>query len=326
MGLQRKQHRQFISDTAIQHRGSIFQEEGDAYLIEFPSVTDAVLAAMDMHQNLRILQVGKGEKQRLAIRAVITVGDILHQERDTIGMAMNLTARIEKITPADEIYLSQAAWLALNKAEMETTFVDEFHFKGFVEPEKIYKVISKHGIREITDQYIVLADANGFSNFLNSNGKDRIESFLLAYDELMITTCEAYGGMIRQVNGDLYFMTFTEANQTLEAISMICRNWKTISERFNIGILIGAHKGKIYAFRSYVFGDDINITMVLSNLGRLPKSSTNQISAVISGSIGQELRGSEYEEKLEQVDRNRLTQDGGKTILREHGAYQFRME
>ena len=31
MGLQRKQHKQFIEETAIQHRGSVFDEEGDGY-------------------------------------------------------------------------------------------------------------------------------------------------------------------------------------------------------------------------------------------------------------------------------------------------------
>ena len=94
MGLQRKQHKQFISETAIRHHGAVFQEVGDAYLIEFPSVTNACLAAIEMHQNLRSIQAGRTEEQRLAIRAVITVGDILHQGSDAIGMTMNLTARI----------------------------------------------------------------------------------------------------------------------------------------------------------------------------------------------------------------------------------------
>ena len=116
IGLQRKQHKRFITDIAIKNHGSILQEEGDGYWIEFPSVTTAVLTAIEMHQNLRSMQIGKGEKQRLAIRVVITVGDILHQGNDTIGTTLSLTARIEKVTPPDEIYLSHAAWLVLNKA------------------------------------------------------------------------------------------------------------------------------------------------------------------------------------------------------------------
>jgi len=42
-----------------------------------------------------------------------------------------LAARIEAITPLDEIYLSVGAWLAVNKGEVRTALVDSFTFKGF---------------------------------------------------------------------------------------------------------------------------------------------------------------------------------------------------
>ena len=174
MGLQRKQHKQFIEETAIQHRGSVFDEEGDGYWIEFPSVTDAVLTAIDMHQALRTIQAGKGEKQRLAIRAAVTVGDILHHEKETIGMTMSLTARIANITPPDEIYLSHAAWLVLNKAEVQTSLVGEFNFKGFNEPESVYKIDQKHRNRVLTHQYIVFTDLCGWTRFTESRGIDHV--------------------------------------------------------------------------------------------------------------------------------------------------------
>jgi class 3 adenylate cyclase len=177
MGLQRRQHKQFLTDVASKYLGSIFQEEGDGYLIEFPSVTSAALAAIEMHQNLRSMQMGKGKKQRLAIRVVIAVGDILHQGNDTIGTTMSLTARIEKITPPDEIYLSQAAWLVLNKAEVQTEYVSEFNLKGFSEPEKIYRVVKRHRTRVLTDQFIVFTDAMRFTSFIKSAGIEEIEGF-----------------------------------------------------------------------------------------------------------------------------------------------------
>ncbi|WP_432812932.1 adenylate/guanylate cyclase domain-containing protein [Pantanalinema sp. GBBB05] len=56
------------------------------------------------------------------------------------GDSVNLAARIESVTPAGETYLSQAAWLALNKAEVSTEFVDSFSLKGMSEPEKVYRI------------------------------------------------------------------------------------------------------------------------------------------------------------------------------------------
>jgi class 3 adenylate cyclase len=69
------------------------------------------------------------------------VGDILHQGNDAMGMTMNLTARIEKVTPPDETYLSYAAWLTLNKADVQTSYVDEFNFKGSAKPKKYIRWI-----------------------------------------------------------------------------------------------------------------------------------------------------------------------------------------
>jgi adenylate cyclase len=326
MGLQRKQHKQFISEIAIKNRAAIFQEEGDSYWIEFPSVTEAALAAMEMHQNLRSMQAGKSEQQRLAIRAVITVGDILHQDNDTIGTTMSLTARIEKITPSDQIYLSHAAWLILNKAEVQTSFVNEFNLKGFNEPEKVYKVVQKFGIRMLTNQYIVLADAKGFTNFIKLKSTEVVENFLLEYDSLMNDASTKFGGVIRQINGDLYFLTFEGANQTISAIKMICQNWKSIVERYNIGISIGVHRGNLNMFRSYVFGDDINITGYLSELSRFYKSAMDQIFVVISGNVIDETNLTEDDAKFQPLDGEEFTQEIYKTIVREYRAYRLVVE
>ncbi len=134
------QHKRFISEIVSRNDGRIIRGEGDAFWITFPSVTTAVLTSIDVHQHLRTMQAGRGENNRLAIRVVISVGDVLHEVDDMHGYAMSLTARIEKITPPDEIYLSHAAWLILTKAEVPTAFVNEFALKGIPQPERIYKV------------------------------------------------------------------------------------------------------------------------------------------------------------------------------------------
>src|SRR5215510_7567516 len=266
MGLQRKQHRQFISETALQHRGSIFDEEGDAYWIEFPSVTDAVLAALDMHQNLHSMQAGKGEKERLTIRAVVTVGDILHQGTDTIGMTMSLTARIEKLTPPDEIYLSHAAWLLLNKAEVQTSFVNEFKVKGFAEPEKIYRVDQKYRVRTLANQFIVFTDIRGWTTFTKSSSIQEIEDVLIYYDDLLNRVCDSYGGEIRNTGGDQYFLTFSEAESLFNAIDELCESWQEIRRRYDLGLAIAIHKGDLNIIRSYLFSNDIHVTYSLKQL------------------------------------------------------------
>jgi class 3 adenylate cyclase len=74
--------------------------------------------------------VGKGD-DRLAMRIVLTLGDVLHQEGALVGDAVVLAARIEDITPPDEIYLSAAAWLTVNQAEVRQPSWTRSSSKGF---------------------------------------------------------------------------------------------------------------------------------------------------------------------------------------------------
>jgi fructose-specific component phosphotransferase system IIB-like protein len=94
---------------------------------------------MAMQEELRRTQLNKGE-DRLAMRIVITLGDVLHEEGDLFGGAIALAARIEAVTPPDDIYMSAAARLAVNQGEVRTALIDAFALKGFTEPVPVYRV------------------------------------------------------------------------------------------------------------------------------------------------------------------------------------------
>ena len=84
---------------------------------------------MAMQEELRRTQLNKGD-DRLAMRIVITLGDVLDDEGDLFGDAVALADRIEAVTPADETYMSAAARLAVNQAEVRTALVDAFAGPG----------------------------------------------------------------------------------------------------------------------------------------------------------------------------------------------------
>lgn len=326
MGQQRRQHKRFIAEIAAGNEGNIFQEEGDAYWIMFPSVTTAILAAIQMHQTLRNMQAGKGERQRLSIRAVITVGDVLFQENDTIGTTLSLTARIEKITPPDEIYLSQAAWLVMNKGEIQTSFVNEFELKGFSETEKVYKVDQKHRTRVLTDQYIIYTDAKGFTAFVKNNEPEQVEYFLFAYNDLINDICENHHGLIRQVTGDEYFLTFSEPSQLLAAIRELCSKWQAVIERYGLGLSVGIHKGSLNILRSYVYGDDIHTTFTLSGFSNLYGAKINETWVVTSRKVIEDLQGLIEKKQCQELDGSRLAQEKHRTVFQQHGAYRLIFE
>jgi class 3 adenylate cyclase len=82
-----------------------------------------------MHEALGLTPLKRGRDQ-VSMRVVIGLGDISTQDGDFVGEVLALIARIEAITPPNEIYLTTAACLALTQSEIQTARVDSFTFHG----------------------------------------------------------------------------------------------------------------------------------------------------------------------------------------------------
>lgn len=264
------QHKDFITDIAIKHQGMIIKGEGDSFWMTFPSVTTAAIAAFETQQELRILQSGKADDSRIAIRIAITLGDVLHQDNDIFGDSVNLAARIEAITPPDEIYLSQAAWLALNTAEMQTSFVNEFKLKGISEPAKIYKIEQRHRTRIIEGQIILCTDLGAFGKYQQTHTIEDTEKLLLFLDDSMKETCRRNHGVVRNIVGDSYIVTFATVTDALTTAEELFSAWEahTGTNDIQCGLNIGIHKGDVYVFRSYFFGWDVNVAGALEGMSK----------------------------------------------------------
>ena len=135
------------------YKGSIIKGEGDSFWITFNSITAAVKSAMEIQNELRESNISSLNSSRLAIRISITIGDILLQDDDIFGEAVNLCARSESITPHDEIYISNAAYLTLMKKNIKTDLVGKFSFKRFKDKELVYKFCKDRRYSRISRKY-----------------------------------------------------------------------------------------------------------------------------------------------------------------------------
>jgi class 3 adenylate cyclase len=295
-------HRDLIREIAARHEGSIIKGEGDSFWLTFDSVTAASLAAIECQQELRANQPGQTDERRLAMRAVISLGDVLHQESDIFGDAVNLAARIETVTPRDEIYMSEAAWLAMSKAEVRTGFVGEFRLKGLDGPVKVYRIEQQHRTRIIKDQVIVFTDLRGFSSFTASRALGDVEALLLSLDSYHKEVCEKYGGVVRMIVADSYHLTFADPRSALSAVEELRERWasycKLVNSRCSLGI--GIHKGDSFLFRSFLYGVDINVTTMLQGLSR--KVAPNTTCVLLSGKMKRALAGTDWEGRIRPVE------------------------
>jgi class 3 adenylate cyclase len=296
------EHREFVARIAARHGGSIAKPEGDAFWLVFPSVTAAAQAAMTMQEELRLAQPGKGD-DRLAIRVVITLGDVLLGEGSLVGDAVVLAARIETITPLDEIYLSAAAWLAVHRAEVRTAFVEAFVLKGFAEPVPVYRVDQRHRTRVIEDQYIVIADLRGFAAFSESHAMADVERVLDWLLELAGRTCREFGGVNRFQAGDSCFLTFGEASGAMRAVEQMAEASRRFQREhgFPCSLNVAVHKGTLYAFRSYLHGRDVNVAAgVEGATHRLSPSAACDV--FVTGPVRADLAGTPWDARLTRID------------------------
>jgi class 3 adenylate cyclase len=287
------EHREFVCRIAAAREGQIVKAQGDGFWIIFPSVTAAALAAIAMQEELRRTQLNEGE-DRLAMRIVITLGDILHEEGDLFGDAVALAARVEAITPQDEIYMSAAARLAVNQAEVRTALVDAFALKGFPEPVPVYRVEHTHRTQVVAGQYLLWTDLRGCGKFVATAGITEAERVLDRLLELVGQICQEFGGINRFSEGDTHCLTFSDADRAVAATERLAQDWDLFDrrEQLNCTMIAALHKGTLYLYRSYCLSADLNIVAGIVDLYR--SHSQTGGATFVTGEVQRELTGTPW--------------------------------
>jgi class 3 adenylate cyclase len=297
------QHRDFVARHAAKHEGHIIKAVGDGYWLEFPSVTGAAKSAIEIQEALRLAQPSRGD-DRISIRIVIALGDIAAQDGDFIGDVFALATRVEAVTPPDEIYLTEAARLAVTSAEIQTAFVESFAFKGFPEPMSVYRIEQRHRTRTITDTFILFSDLSGFGRMLDAGPTiATVERILDSLDALVRTCTQELGGTVRYNVGDCYCVTFAEAAQPIAWAERLTRGWDAVrkQEHFNCTISIGLHRGALYMFRSFLYGKDVWIAAQLQSASaKILRRGENGV--FVTAAVRSALAGTPSHNRLQPVE------------------------
>jgi class 3 adenylate cyclase len=121
-------------------KGIVVKSIGDALLITFRSPTDAMLCSMALQDAMHEYNLSASEEKRIHIRVAANLGEVRVTKNDIFGEPVNIASRIEGVAPADEIYLSEAVYMAMNKAEVPAQEVGLKELKGIPQALRIYSV------------------------------------------------------------------------------------------------------------------------------------------------------------------------------------------
>ena len=85
------------------YSGKVVKDTGDGFLVAFKSPTNAVLCGMELQDALYEYNE-LNPKHPLKVRVADHTGEVIKRKNDIYGEAINIAARIEDITPPNQIF------------------------------------------------------------------------------------------------------------------------------------------------------------------------------------------------------------------------------
>src|SRR5271155_5441832 len=100
-----------IDPTIAVHHGRIVKRTGDGSIIEFRSVVDAVLCAIEVQNGMAERNAGLSSERRIEFRVGVHLGDVVEEsDGDLMGDGVNIAARLEGLAEPGTICLSEDAY------------------------------------------------------------------------------------------------------------------------------------------------------------------------------------------------------------------------
>lgn len=123
------------------HQGIVIKKIGDELMCRFESAIAAISAARESQNEIRLLQVAGNI--RLSIRTGIHFGEVIEDDNDIFGDAVNIAARMAGIAKGGQIITTQDTVDSLppEKRSSGVRQIDLTQVKGKLEKIAIYEVL-----------------------------------------------------------------------------------------------------------------------------------------------------------------------------------------
>ena len=133
-------HREAISPIITKQGGRIVKTIGDGVLLEFPSVVAAVACAAAIQKLMSERNAAAPADQRMLFRIGINLGDVLIEGDDILGDGVNVAARLEEISEAGGICISEDVYRQID-GKVDINFADMglHHLKNISRPLRTYR-------------------------------------------------------------------------------------------------------------------------------------------------------------------------------------------
>ena len=108
-------HNQVIQQAVADHHGHVIKTMGDGFLVDFPSVVNAVQCAQHIQRQFRAHNAENNSSEQIHVRIGIHLGDIIQQNGDVLGDGVNVASRLQTLAEPDTVCLSHVVYREVEK-------------------------------------------------------------------------------------------------------------------------------------------------------------------------------------------------------------------
>jgi TolB-like protein/class 3 adenylate cyclase len=133
--------REIVEPKIEEHRGRIVKNTGDGLLAEFASVIDALRCAIVVQAGMTERNAPIPRDKRIEFRIGIHQGDVVVEEHDIFGDAVNVAARLEGLAEPGGVCVSaRVRGDAAGKLDLAFEDMGQQELKNIARPLRVYRV------------------------------------------------------------------------------------------------------------------------------------------------------------------------------------------
>jgi adenylate cyclase len=137
-----KSYRDTMAGLIEAHGGRVINTWGDGLIADFPSVVEAVRAAIDTQNELAGLNAARNADGRMLFRIGINLGDVMEVDNDIYGDGVNIAARLQTSAPPGGIVISSTVY-----DHVRNKLTVGFDFLGALSVKNISEGIPSYAVR-----------------------------------------------------------------------------------------------------------------------------------------------------------------------------------
>lgn len=155
-----KDYRDAMGALIARHDGRMVNTWGDAVIVEFTSVVEAVQCAVEIQRELASRNLELPDDQRMWFRIGINLGDVMVEGDDLYGEGVNIAARLQEVAEPGGIAISGSVHEQVrNKLVIGYDYLGEQTVRNISEPVTSYRVVLDRNWRpQDDDQPVAGAD------------------------------------------------------------------------------------------------------------------------------------------------------------------------